>query len=395
MCVEFREYDAEQDARGVCDLLNDVFASAKVSPEGWARWTEREFTAPVARVKGRVAGAIPLFRRTYRVAPGAEVVAFVENRVGVAEALRDQGIGSGMQACAKEFLRGRGDILLVYRGAERSKGYRFYERNGLYDVSYPLAVTLEPAAAHAPGTRWVSEDEFLAHAKLWHEIFAACYARFGGYPARHPDYLRDILGSVTWREAMRQEFSYCVLEEGGRPIGYLVLGLRNGVLQAMELAVLGGSPESASVLLTAARGRGAPVRCYATRGCLLAPALRRLGARFPARETGAMMLMVHILDIEAVARKVWRDVPALRDVEVRVWTPEREGILHAPAGARRSVTIELKEHTLARLLMRRLDVARAVCEEWITLAGDEPGDAEALADALDPCPWVYHPIDYL
>jgi len=393
--AQFREYDPQQDAEAVRELLNAVFSSAVVSPEGWARWTARDFTAPVALVDGKIAGAIPLFRRTYRVAPGAEVVAWVQNRVGVAEGLRDQGLGSGMQACAKQFLAGRGDILLVYRGAERSKGYRFYEKNGLLDVCYPLAVTLEPSDESAPGTRWLGEDEFLASDALWHEVFVACYGRFGGYPARQPGYLREIVGAVTWQEAMRQEFSYCVVEENGRPVGYLVLGLRKETLQVMELAVLGGSVESARRLLTAARGRGAPVRCYATHGCLLAAALRRLGATLPPRERGGMMLMIHILDLASTGRKVWRDVPALREVEVRVWTPEREGVIHPVASPTRTVTIELKEHMLSRLLMRRLDVEHAATEERITLCGAEPGDAEAIADALDPCPWVYHPVDYL
>lgn len=395
MDAEFREYDPQRDSEAVRELLNVIFSSAAVTAEDWARWTARDFTAPVALVGGKIVGAIPLFRRTYRVAPGAEVTAFVENRVGVAEPLRDQGLGSGMQTAAKQFLQGRGDILLVYRGAERSKGYRFYEKNGLLDVSYPVATMLEPAAEAAPGIRWVGEGEFFANAGLWHEIFTACYGRYGGYPVRHPGYLREITSSVTWTGAMRQEFSYCVAEEGGRPVGYMVLGFRKEAFQVMELAVLGGSVEWARRLLVAARGRGAPVRCYATHGCLLDLALRRLGATPPPRENAALMLMVHILDIASTGRKVWRDVPALRDVEVRVWTPEREGIIHAAATPKRTLTLEMKEHTLARLLMRRLDVARAVAEERITLHGDEPGDVEALTDALDPCPWMYHPIDYL
>jgi len=395
MDAQFREYRPTEDCDATRDLLNEVFSRARVSPEGWARWTAQDFTAPVALADGRVVGAIPMFRRTYTVAPGAEVVAWVENRVGVAEPLRARGLGSGMQACAKEFLRGRGDILLVYRGAERTKGYRFYEKNGLYDVSYPLAVTVDAADVPPERIRWLPADEFFAMAPAWQGVFAACYGHAGGYPSRRLGYLQEIIGTVTWQEAMRHEFSYCMAEDNGQPSGYLVLGQREERVQVMELAVLGGSADCAARLISAARRRGAPVRCLASHASPMAGALRKLGAPFPPRENGAMMLMVHVLDVESTGRKVWRDVPALRDVEVRLWTPEREGVIHAPPSPKRTLTIELKEHLLSRLLMRRLDVASAVAAELITIHGGQPADTALLAEALAPCPWVYHPIDYL
>jgi len=392
---EFREYRPEADSDAVRDLLNVVFSGAKVTPEGWARWTAEGFTTPVALVNGVVRGAIPLFRRTYCVAPGAEIVAWIENRVGVAAAWRDQGLGSGMQACAKGFLRGRGDALLVHRGAERSIGYHFYEKNGLYDVAYPLAVVLEPTDEAAAGTRWMEASEFFANGARWWEIFEDCYGAAAGYPPRRPGYLEEIIGTVTWQEAMRHEFSYCVAEEKGEAAGYMVVGSRGGRSQVMEVAAAGGSAAVLERLLRAARGRGQPVRCYASRGSPVVAALRELGAEFPAREHGAMMLMVHIIDIESTGRKVWRDVPRLRDVEVRVWTPEREGVIHQPRSRSRTLGVELKEHMLPRLLLRRLDARAAVAEERITLWGETSGDADSLAEALAPSPWVYHPIDYL
>ena len=395
MDIEFREYRPEDDAEAVRDLLNVVFARAKMTPAGWAQWTAESFTAPVAVVNGRIRGAIPLCGRTYRVAPGAEVVAWVEHRVGVAGAWRDGGLGSGMQTAAKAFLRGRGDVLLVHRGAERSPGYHFYEKNGLYDVAYPFAVALEPQTASEAGVRWLDAADFFAADATWLELFEGCYEAFGGYQPRGPGFLERMVGTPTWQEAMRHEFSYCVAEEGGSPVGYAVLGCRDGRLTVMELAARDGSPDMVARLLAAARGRGVPVRCYASHASPMTAALRDLGVELPPRERGAMMLMVHVVDIESTGRKVWRDVEALRDVEVRVWTPEREGAIHAPASPVRTITLELKEHTLSRLLMRRLDVAAAVAEERITLCGGRPGDAQALGEALAPCPWAYHPIDYL
>ncbi len=398
MDAEFREYRAE-DADAVRDLLNIVFARAHMTPAGWAQWTASDWTAPVALVGGEAAGAIPLKRRAYRVAPDAEVVAWVEHRVGVADGLRGQGLGSRMQACAKELLRGRGDVLLVYRGHERSQGYRFYDRNGLHDVSYLRTVTLEPVAARAEGVRWLDVEAFLAREPAWHALFADCYARFGGFPARTPGRLRRILTEGIWSNAIRTRMACAVLEDGGEPVGYLVTGQRDEswddpASDVMELAVRGGSAETATRLLDAARSRGRPLRCRVSTAAPIAEAVRRLGAELPPRER-ASMVMAHVLDVEATGAKVWRHVPELRGVEVRVWTPLREGILHRAHAPERTLTVELKEHMLSRLLLRRLDVALAVAEERITLCGARPGDVDALARALPPCPWVYHHIDYL
>ena len=398
MPVEFREYRPD-DSDAVRDVLNVVFARAHMTPEGWAQWTAADWTAPVALMDGTPVGAIPLHRRTYRVAPDAEIVAWVEHRVGLTEELRDQGLGSGMQTCAKQFLQGRGDALLVYRGAERSDGYRFYDNNGLHDVSYIRTVTLDPIEAPAEGTRWLDADAFFAQEATWLAIFDGCYASFGGFPARGPAYLREIITKGIWNTAIRTEMAYCILEERGEPTGYLVAGQRDksgddSSWTVMELAVRGGSVERAKRLLDAARGRGEPLRCRVSAAAPIAAAVLELGAALPPRER-ASMIMVHVLDIESTARKVWRHVPELRDIEVRVWTPLREGILHRPERVSRTVTLELKEHMLSRLLMRRLDVATAVAEERITLCGALPGDPEAIARALPPCPWVYHQIDYL
>jgi len=395
---EFREYRAE-DADAVRDLLNAVFAKAWMTPESWAQWTAEDWTAPVALVDGRIAGAIPLHRRAYRVAPGAEVVAWVEHRVGVAEELRGRGLGSGMQCSAREFLQGRGDVLLVYRGHERSDGYRFYERNGLHDVSYIFTVTLEPGDAAADGVRWLDADAFLAREPEWLALFEGCYAGFGGFPARHPGCLRRLCTKGIWDTAIRTYLAFAVLEEAGGPAAYAIIGQRDPswndpALSLMEIAARGASVERMARLLDAARARGRPLRCRVSTAAPLAQAIRQLGVGLPPRERSSM-IMVHVLDIASAGRKVWRDVPELRDVEVRVWTPAREGVLHAAASAARSVTLELKEPMLSRLLMRRLDVAIALAEERMTLCGGRPGDAEALARALPPCPWVYHQIDYL
>jgi len=198
-----------------------------------------------------------------------------------------------------------------------------------------------------------------------------------------------------WRAAVPLEFTCGCIESDAGTEGYIVLGTRGDAVNVMELAAREGRLDVARALVAAACGQGAAITAYATSGSLVEQAFRALGADVPLRERGSTCIMVHILDTESTGRKVWNDVPELRDVEVRVWTPQREGIVHAPARAVRSLTLELKESMLSRLLMRRLDVACAVREERVTIHGDRPGDVESLARALKPCAWITQRLDYL
>lgn len=398
MHAEFREYTAE-DSEPVRVCLNAVFPSAVMSRAAWDAWTAANFSAPVALVDGDLSGAIPLKRRPYQVAPGACVEAWVEHRVGVAEPFRARGLGTGMQSCAKTFLQGRGDVLLVYRGSERSQGYRFYEKNGLLDVCYARALRLEPPSrpcALAPcQVRWLTVEETLERGSVWFDIFTECYRDAGGYPVRSESHLRDMMEDGIWRAAILHDFYYASVEQDGEAVGYLVLGKRGGATYVMELAVREGKLDAARALVGSALDRGDPVVASASPGSLVEQVFRSLGAPVPSRAQSSTCIMVRVLDIESTGRKVWVDVPQLSGVQVRVWTPEREGVLHAPAAAARVLTLELKEHMLSRLLMRRLDVACAVREERMTVHGERPGDVQALAEALRPCPWVTQRFDYL
>ncbi|MYB77656.1 MAG: GNAT family N-acetyltransferase, partial [Chloroflexi bacterium] len=130
--IEYREMQPD-DVFSALALRNEVFSDALVSQEDWER---DEMLASIAVLEGEVVGAIPLVLRETVIAPGVTITAAFENSVGTREELRSQGIGRGMIAQAREFLPGRADALFVYRGNERSDGYRFYATTNHYDLLY-------------------------------------------------------------------------------------------------------------------------------------------------------------------------------------------------------------------------------------------------------------------
>lgn len=397
MDVKYREYRSD-DSEEVCGLLNPIFSQAQFSHERWREVTASDFTAPVAVLDGRIVGAIPLKRRIYRVAPGCEVVAWVLFRVGVSSELRDRGVGSGMQRAIKEFLHDRGDILLVNTCGHHTKQYRFYRRNGLYDVACPQHFSVPPldgSNTEAPHAfRNVSQEEFFANRARWVDLFHSCHAGLGGYPVRTEAYPFDHLSLLHKRPSSPR--TACIsIGPPDRPVGYAFFPDGGAAINVQELAVRDASPTVAAGLLEALRSLGRPVSLPASRGTMLWRILNERSISSSVQVERTRPVIVHILNIESTADRVWNCVSRLEDVTVRARTHAREGIIHRGPDSSRDITLDLHEQTLSRLLMRRIDVAQAVAEERIAVTGADQADIDALAAALPPCPWVYHGIDGL
>jgi hypothetical protein len=108
------------------------------------------------------------------------------------------------------------------------------------------------------------------------------------------------------------------------------------------------------------------------------------------------MIMTYPLDPEDLAAATWRESPATDALDVMAWTPKREVCLHrARQRAGRHLVLEMKEHSLARLLCSRLDLLSAIRQETVTVVGARGGDIEAIAQALPFTPWVYHYLDQI
>lgn len=391
--MNYREYQPGE-LGAISELLNGVFRGFKVGPEMLKSLPCDEFTVAVAEDNGKIVGAIPMVRRAYKVAPGATLDTWIQFRVGVSDACRGQGVGKSIQDAAFEFLKKRGDIILIISTSEGARAYSFYRANGFHDVSYVRSYRMEPpenAPADNPAIFRMSANEFYEAGEQWREIFNTCYADFGGYPLRTPRYLSPARAAAL--ENLGMCFAYWGVRKDGRDVGYMILTRGKNTDQVMEIAMRDNRADLAAELICAARSPAVTLAANTTGNSLLDRAFQQLGFSSPLRNNA---FVVKPLNIPAIGNKIRQPVPGLENVEVRVWTPEREEMLFAAAGElKRKLTIQLKEDMLARLLVRRLDMAVALREERITLQGAVPGDVEALAEALRPCPWVFHEIDGL
>ncbi len=392
--ITYREYHPD-DSESVRILLNKVFTAAELSQELWLERTSKDFTAPVALDGRKTIGAIPHRKVTLQVAPGATVTAWVQHRVGTDETYRGQGVGNGMQDCIKAILKDRADVLMVYRGAEQSGPYKFYDKNGMHDVTYPKTYRLSPVSALPENVKKITLNEFFERNAEFLNLFNLPHRDLGGFPVRNTRFYRERFDDITAVRGPDTRFDVFVMESEGKLKGYLTAGAYRGMYKAMEAVAEKWDTGILESLLTAFRANGENLYFDVTPGSAIENAVIAAGGTTKTRNESSIAIMAHVYDLESTGRKIWNPVPELENVTVKVWTPEREGIIHAATRPDREIILEMKEPTLSRLMMRRLNLKSAVDEERITATGLHHGDPDHLTSALAPCHWQYHYIDHI
>ena len=400
--LRFREYRSE-DAAGFIELHDSVFSHVPVRPEFWAAWSQHpDVTAAVAMYGDRMVGAVPFHIRDFVVRPRITVRAAFEYSVGVSEEHRSQGIGSRLMDCAKGFLPGHADVMMVYRGGEFSNGYRFYAKNDHCDLTYMREWELANPSGGMAGCRRIrSQGEFLALEDQLLPLFRSCYRRFGGYRTRSAGFHADALSSLVFEET-RHAFVFLTFRRKETLRGYAIVGHRRnqGVMSILELATDRGAKAPAQRLVEAAAAAASEEGCrLAARHrerALFADVYRAAGFRADTREKASMMIMAYPLDVESLARKVYSPQRGLERAEVRLWSPSHSGVLQQATKKRaRTIVLEMKDDILTRLLFSRLDFLSAVRMELITAHNATDEDLEAISKGMPFCEWQHHGIDYI
>lgn len=355
-------------------------------------------TCSIAYLNGEPVGAIPLSIREFQVAPDTFVQAAFENAVGTREDLRGRGIGTAMINAAKAFLADRCDEMMVYRGAERSDGYRFYVKTGHRDLLYLRSMVL-PCPQRREADIYVGGlDEIGPLQGEMLQCFQATYHAYGGFPRRHATYWEQQLHSQIY-DVLPQDTYIIRHPAKGSLRAYVLAGQRkrDKPIDHFSIMEVAGRDETAieQALLgledLAAR-RATSVQTLTSAEDPFQNLLRRLGYQEGLRST---MIMGQALSPAALFGKVCAAPEMLTDLKVDFWAPFGEGTLYEGPEARQEITLEGKDEVIHRLLNRRLDIAAAVRTEWMTIRNGTPEVVERLTAALPYTPWVYHHIDYI
>jgi len=386
-CREMKRADIPEMTR----VRNSIFTRHAIAE---ADWNEDE-TAVLAFENGRMVGAIPLDMRDFTITPGVNIRTAFENSVGVVKGMRGKGVGTAMIECAAKFLQRRCHALFVYRGGETSRPYNFYRKTGHHDLHFTRRYTLaRPAKLRRSPLITMEAGEALRFEPQLLRMFRDCYGRMAGFRAHERGYYAAALDSHIFQE-MRYDFVRlgCVEAGGGMRAYALFCGSGEQVI-VLEMAARHCSNAAMAKLLAGlgdfAARRNAELVVPTSDTSPFIGTMRRMG--FAGGPRGRIIL-ARILRPKAVFDLVWKRPAGLRDLKLVIWTPTfsftaLEGSKDGP-----SVTLEMKEETMTRLLLARLDLASAITEERVTVRGGDEKIVRRICRGFRFCPWIYHHLD--
>jgi GNAT superfamily N-acetyltransferase len=390
--LRLRELDPS-DTDLMLELRNSIF-----DPISRDHWEAMGCTAVVATLEGRLRGAIPLQFRDFRLNAHTHVPVVFENAVGVDQAYRSQGVGTAMLDCAADFIRDRAYALCVYRGGERTSGYRFYRKTGHGDLYYTSFLTLSSKAVRSSWSTLCEGVEILpwqAAANLEEEllrIFEKEYGSCGGYWKRDREFFQRAVTSHVFREGVARLF---LVRPHGKISGYSIsnAGDMNGYL-IYDMAA--PDPQVFRRLVAAmaidAKKQGQDLKALSNQEHPVFD--RYLDCGFEP-ERSEPYIMARVVRPACIFGALARESDLESDLLLKAVTPHRDVVLNAPKRARLATTLYLKEHQLSRLLFCRLDLQSALRTNLVRISPTPQSVADALCRIFEFCPWVTCRLDYI
>ena len=371
-----------------------TFRNAGFWPVSREQWEAMGCVAVVVRKGEKLCGAIPLQFREHMINGRVSVPVVFENAVQVDKKMRSKGIGGAMLDEAERVLRNRIDAFCVYRGGERSDGYRFYRKAQHGDLYYVCWLRLERPKGENNGVEMLQAQEAVALERGLLAEFKRCYGGFGGYWRREKGYFEKILASHVYRS---EDWRLFVQRRLKQVLGYAMVHGQDPMSEGFgiyDFAASTGAGQRALLgkIEWAARREKKRVAMLANREHpVFAPLL---GRGYEATEY-TPFTMGRIVRADRIFARLAGRSRLREELYLGAATPHRDVVLNRPARPKYWATLHLKESMLTRLLFCRLDMGNALRTNLIRLSPVPRGVETALGKVFEFCPWVYFGMDYV
>ncbi|OGJ93698.1 MAG: hypothetical protein A2487_06420 [Candidatus Raymondbacteria bacterium RifOxyC12_full_50_8] len=391
--VNSTEFDLRElrpsEKKELLSFRNSIFGD--ISEE---KWDAMGCTAAMAWKDNELWGAIPLQFRQQVIAPGITIPVVYENAVGVSDKARGTGIGTKMIDNTSQFIQDRTDALFVYRGSERSDGYRFYRKTHHGDLFFQQLFTLQKPKGRQGKVHICNADQALERESELMALFGRCYKRFGGYWKRQPGYFKTVLSSHVYKNDNWRLFIYAPSK---KLEAYAIVNPECKHAKGYNIYDYAARSETALAHVLDAIAYDAAQESHAP-GVFISPEnpfyqfFVKYGFAFERDEPYIMARMLNCGNLFAASS---RGSALLRNLELRACTPHRDCVLNQPKKPAYCATLYLKEAQLSRLLCRRLDFGQAVRQNMVRTTWLPEKYLKALSQTFTFAPWVSFSIDYV
>jgi len=402
-----------QDIPAAVELINQVDFGGSLTNDLWQAMETQDHVTCLAWEGQRLAGAIPFTLRNVLIAPGRVVRSAFAHMVSVHADYRNQGLGSKLMNWSLNCLDQYCDLVGVYTGCEGHAPYRFYERCHFYDLAYAYRydhpVTVNPQTVEI---NLVPPAEIIRYSMDLSDCFLSCYPDQAGFPRREIGFWKLALNSIIFHQGIEM-VGMLTCQAAGILQGYAMLGREANKLKILELATRSANEKVAQDLLIKVNHLAdnlnlQQVVIYLTQPAPFTSLLQRSGWTRGMREVikpddeqnddqwmKHFILVGRITNYQRIGQASLQSEDSI-DFNIRVWTSQTGGIWlrHAP-GVQRLVNLEMKEETLARLLLHRLDLLANIEADLVTVQAGAQDDLLFLQNCFKPCPWLYFDLDYI
>lgn len=388
MKIEIRELDpAETD-----EMLR--FRNSHFGVISRQHWDAMGCTAVVARKGREYLGAIPLQYREFMINDRVSIPVVFENAVLVSEKSRGTGIGTAMLDNASDFLRDRVDAFYVYRGRERSAGYRFYRKTHHGDLYFQDTLTLVKPGGADNDIEVHNWEKTIALESQLLSLFKACYRGYGGYWRRERGYFKRVVNSHIYKNRDCRLF---LARRKENVVGYAITNPRCKKWPGYCIYdIAAPEPRIMKKLLAKIEFMACKAKLPVTIPCNCEHPLYEtlLNYNFEAKNN-TPCIMARILRPDRIFARLAKKSFVLSELKLQALTPHRDVVLNEPEKAKNTVTIYLKEAQLSRLLSCRLDFANAVETNLIRITPIPQRIKNALDRIFRFSPWVSFGMDYV
>jgi hypothetical protein len=102
-----------------------------------------------------------------------------------------------------------------------------------------------------------------------------------------------------------------------------------------------------------------------------------------------------VIDVAELFDRYWKPRVILDGAGLRVWTPTQDAVLLVPRPGYPTLTLELKDETLHRWLLGRVDLAAPLREGIVTAYGAGDAALHGVCVGIPHTPWAFHMLDWI